>query len=181
MPDTVKESPKAGFWVRFFAFLIDSLILNLILFLFSIESSIAKELASILAKSSPYEELGSVKVLFYLAMLMINMGYFTYFYGSGGQSIGKMIFRLKVVGINGQSIGYRQAFWRWVGYLISGLFLNLGFLWILWDRNKQGWHDKIAGTYVQKIPKTLLFSTLLIIISISPFLRSFPESISTGI
>lgn len=37
---------------------------------------------------------------------------------------------------------------RSVGYLLSVLPLGLGFLWIAWDRRKQGWHDKLAGTVV---------------------------------
>jgi len=38
-----------------------------------------------------------------------------------------------------------------VGYLISALIFYLGFIWIAFDRKKQGWHDKIAGTCVIKI------------------------------
>jgi uncharacterized RDD family membrane protein YckC len=35
--------------------------------------------------------------------------------------------------------------------IISGLILDLGYLWILIDENKQGWHDKIADTYVVRV------------------------------
>jgi uncharacterized RDD family membrane protein YckC len=35
-----------------------------------------------------------------------------------------------------------------IGYAISGFFLGLGFLWTAWDSESQGWHDKIASTYV---------------------------------
>lgn len=37
---------------------------------------------------------------------------------------------------------------EWIGKAISGLLLSLGFLWILFDRDKQGWHDKLMSTYV---------------------------------
>jgi uncharacterized RDD family membrane protein YckC len=40
------------------------------------------------------------------------------------------------------------AFLRWVGYIISAAGICLGFIWIIFDRKKQGWHDKIAGTVV---------------------------------
>jgi uncharacterized RDD family membrane protein YckC len=33
--------------------------------------------------------------------------------------------------------------------------LFLGFFWILWDKDQQGWHDKIAGTVVVRLPKAL--------------------------
>jgi len=35
-----------------------------------------------------------------------------------------------------------------VGYFIAFLPVGLGFFWIIWDKRKQGWHDKIAGTVV---------------------------------
>ena len=40
-----------------------------------------------------------------------------------------------------------------MGKLISAIALCLGFLWIAWDREKQGWHDKIADTHVVKAVK----------------------------
>jgi uncharacterized RDD family membrane protein YckC len=35
--------------------------------------------------------------------------------------------------------------------LVSGVALGLGYLWMLWDPNKQTWHDKVAKTYVVKV------------------------------
>lgn len=62
---------------------------------------------------------------------------------------GKMIADCQIVDANsGQKISFRQALLRYVGYLISAFPLGLGFLWILWDKRKQGWHDKIANTVV---------------------------------
>jgi hypothetical protein len=37
---------------------------------------------------------------------------------------------------------------RYVGYLVSAIVVSLGFIWILFDSKRQGWHDKIAKTYV---------------------------------
>lgn len=48
----------------------------------------------------------------------------------------------------GRRPGPVRAVLRYVGYLVSALPLGLGFLWVIWDRRKQGWHDKIAGTVV---------------------------------
>ncbi len=39
---------------------------------------------------------------------------------------------------------------RYLGYFVSTFPLGLGLLWVGWDRRKQGWHDKIAGTVVVK-------------------------------
>jgi len=47
-------------------------------------------------------------------------------------------------------VGFSRGLLRWAGMEISGVVLFLGYLWILIDKKKQGWHDKIAGTYVVK-------------------------------
>jgi len=57
--------------------------------------------------------------------------------------------KIKLCGTDGTyPVGYGKGFLRWIGMNISSLVIGLGFLWILIDENKQGWHDKIAGTYV---------------------------------
>jgi len=44
--------------------------------------------------------------------------------------------------------GFGQFLLRYLGYLLSALALGLGFLWILFDKRRQGWHDKLARTLV---------------------------------
>jgi uncharacterized RDD family membrane protein YckC len=57
--------------------------------------------------------------------------------------------RIKVVSVNGGNLTYGQAILREVlGKWLSGLFLNLGYLWTVFDSKKQSWHDKIAGSVV---------------------------------
>jgi len=80
--------------------------------------------------------------------LLISIGYFTYFFGNG-QTPGMKVMKIKLCGTDGTyPIGYGKGFIRWIGMLISALVIYIGFLWILIDNDKQGWHDKIAGTYV---------------------------------
>ena len=80
--------------------------------------------------------------------LLIMVGYFTYFFGNG-QTPGMKMARIKLCGTDGTyPIGYGKGFIRWIGMNISGLIAGLGFFWILIDENKQGWHDKMADTYV---------------------------------
>ena len=65
-----------------------------------------------------------------------------------GQTLGKMIFKLRVVKKNGRRITILDALLRnVVGYTISQILL-LGYLWALLDKDKQAWHDKMAGTVV---------------------------------
>lgn len=65
-----------------------------------------------------------------------------------GQTLGKIILRIRVVKKNGNRFGWLDALLRNVfGYAISGMFM-LGYLWALIDRESQAWHDKLAGTVV---------------------------------
>ena len=58
---------------------------------------------------------------------------------------------LKVIKENGASLSWTDAFVRWLLYKISSAVLFLGLFWIGIDGKKQGWHDKVAKTYVIKI------------------------------
>lgn len=73
--------------------------------------------------------------------------YFVVFHGLEGKTIGKWLLGLRVVGEERQTISYRRAFWRWLAMLVLAP-LVLGFLWILWSREKRGWHDFVARTWV---------------------------------
>ncbi len=80
--------------------------------------------------------------------ILVSLAYFTYFFGSG-QTPGMKVMNIKLIRTDGDSeVGYGKGFLRWIGMQISALVIGLGFLWILIDKNKQGWHDKIAGVYV---------------------------------
>lgn len=64
---------------------------------------------------------------------------------------GKMVLKLIIVDAKtGNKASLKQYIIRYVGYLISLIPLGLGYLWIIWDPKKQGWHDKLAGTVVIK-------------------------------
>lgn len=88
-----------------------------------------------------------------LLCITINATYFIYFHGAKGQTPGKMLLRLKVVQASGDEMTYGVAFLRWVGYLVSSVFLFVGYLWVAFDKRKQGWHDKIAATVVVSLPQ----------------------------
>jgi len=49
---------------------------------------------------------------------------------------------------DGSRISFGKAVLRFLGYLVNGVVFNLGYMWAGWDPEKQGWHDKIAGTFV---------------------------------
>ncbi len=66
-----------------------------------------------------------------------------------GTTPGKRALSMYVVKESGQRAGFGTMLFReWIGKWISGLLLMLGFLWILFDKDRQGWHDKLASTFV---------------------------------
>ena len=86
--------------------------------------------------------------------IVLPLLYYWLFTGLKGQTPGKMVLGIKVVNSRGERPGLGVAAMREVlGKLISAIALCLGFLWIAWDKEKQGWHDKIAGTHVVKVVK----------------------------
>lgn len=66
-----------------------------------------------------------------------------------GTTPGKRILGMWVIKEDGRRAGFFTMLVReWIGKAISGMIFSLGFLWILIDRDNQGWHDKLVSTYV---------------------------------
>jgi uncharacterized RDD family membrane protein YckC len=65
-----------------------------------------------------------------------------------GQTIGKLAMGIRVVTADGAPVPVGLSFARAAMKIVSAVALGLGFLWMLWDPNKQTWHDKVAKTYV---------------------------------
>jgi uncharacterized RDD family membrane protein YckC len=143
-----------GFWRRSFAYLIDEVILyffSLILFLVGMLALGLKgeEMGRLLVSSEEMMHgMGIVGLLYIAASFVAGVAYFTWFHGIGGRTPGKILLGLRVIQASGDPMTPGIAFLRWVGYLISGAVLCLGFLWVAFDGRKQGWHDKIAATLV---------------------------------
>jgi uncharacterized RDD family membrane protein YckC len=70
-----------------------------------------------------------------------------------GTTIGGIVCGLQVVRIDGRPIDWPTAVVRALGCFLSLIVVGLGFIWIAFDDGKQGWHDKIAGTAVVRVPK----------------------------
>ena len=115
-----------GFWIRFGASIIDGIVVLLISFVLP----------------GPAGAFG----------ILLLWLYYWLFTGLKGQTLGKMAFGIKVVNAQGDRPGLGVAALREVlGKTVSVIALYIGFLWIIGDKQKQGWHDKIASTYVVKV------------------------------
>ena len=134
MTSTAVTQPKAGFWIRFVALIVDGVILAII----------GGILSNLIFQGEQVRSSG--------LSTLIGLVYFVYFWSAAGkgQTLGMRIFNLKVVKTDGSSLDYVGAFLRYVGLVISFAVVLIGVIWVAFDPNKQGWHDKIAGTYVLK-------------------------------
>ncbi len=121
---------KAPLARRFFAYAIDAIILSLV--------------AGGLRLIPGY----SGSLIGDILSVAIPAIYFIWPYSTTGQTLGKLALKIKVVSIDGSPLNWRKGILRSVGYLLSGAPLGLGFLWAIWDADKQAGHDKIAGTCV---------------------------------
>jgi uncharacterized RDD family membrane protein YckC len=125
------DTVSADFGTRLVAWLIDAVIVGVPVF--------------ILAVILPLP-------LVYLVALIAGVGYQVYFWTTTGQTIGKKAMGLKVVSAEtGELLDYGGAAIRYVGYIVSGIPFYLGYLWMIWDPQHDGWHDKIAKTKVIKV------------------------------
>jgi len=137
VPSPPPVAPEAtveymGFWIRFGASIIDGVVISVVSF--------------VLSRLTWGMAIMSGIFLFWL--------YYWLFTGLKGQTLGKMAVGIKVVNARGDMVGLGGAAMREIlGKLISAIAIGIGFLWIAGDRQKQGWHDKIASTYVVKVVK----------------------------
>jgi uncharacterized RDD family membrane protein YckC len=144
----------AGFWRRLGAYTVDSTIVFFTFIILSIIASLAFFSGAISGNSKNFiadladpSRFSSIMILTWLFFIFFNIAYFTYFHGTTGRTIGKMLFGLQVISADGTPISFGIAFLRAVSYFVSGIFY-LGFIWAAFDKRKQGWHDKIADTVV---------------------------------
>ena len=81
---------------------------------------------------------------------LLSLAYYTYFEGSAsGQTVGKRALDIRVIDFrSGAPIGHGRAFIRWISRILSTIPCLLGYFWMLWDAEKQTWHDKLATSVV---------------------------------
>ena len=137
-----------GFLRRGFAFVVDLIVVIALSTLMGLLSLIGYKVGL----TGSGRSLTRASAIPLLAMVMcgwmvLATAYFVIFHGGDGKTIGKWLLGLRVVGPEQSAISYRRALLRWVGMLAFAPLI-LGFLWVLWSREKRGWHDFLAGTWV---------------------------------
>lgn len=129
----------AGFWIRVVATIIDTLWLTPLLFLF-MYTAFGSNLFSIENPPSATDNIIS-NVIWIVVVLALWIKF--------ASTPGKMLFGMKIVDAKTHDeVPAGRLLLRYIGYFISMIPLFLGIFWVGWDKKKQGWHDKIAGTVV---------------------------------
>ena len=92
-------------------------------------------------------------LLLQLAIAVALVLFFGWFWTRSGQTLGMQAWRLRVQQPDGSPISWRQAVVRMGGAALSALCLGAGYWWLLLDREKRTWHDRLSGTRVVLLPK----------------------------
>ena len=139
--EVVSNDHYAGFTKRLLAFLIDRVFIWLMLY---IVLGYARGF-----KLYSLSSLFSIQTIFIDLLIMV---YFVIFETSSWQgTIGKHLLGIRVVTERYHTLTAENAAWRYIWKYVSALVLMLGFIWVIFDPKKQGWHDKLAHTYVIEI------------------------------
>lgn len=143
--------PKAGFWIRAAACLLDNLLLGATLLVLNTLLLAAAIFVSGDVGSEMQRAMGLIINLF---SMVFSLTYFVFFTGYCGQTPGKMALRLRVIRSDGGGVGYGRAFLREViGKFLSAAILFIGYLMVAFHPRKQGLHDLVADTCVIKLPR----------------------------
>ena len=118
--------PRAGFWIRMLALLIDTVIVGVVFNVLDHHTRL---------------------------QLLALAAYGAIMWKLKGTTVGGIVCNLKIVRVDGREIDWSTAVVRALGCFLSLVVCGLGFIWIAFDPGRQAWHDKIAGTAVVRVPQ----------------------------
>ena len=137
------EVVYAGFWKRYAAYFLDSIVVAII----NVPVSLVFNL---IGAASGNETLAvALSMVAMLGGLVIGIGYYAGFHASkGGATLGKMAVGIKVVRSDGERITFMRGVGRYFGFILSSLTLMIGFIMAAFTERKQALHDMLCDTLV---------------------------------
>jgi uncharacterized RDD family membrane protein YckC len=131
-----------GFWARVLASVLDNIWISIVLVV----------LLLVLAQFGVIRfDMTQTTGLEYTLQILVPLVLIVSLWIKYASTPGKMAFGAKILDADTfQEVPPGRLVLRYVGYIVSFIPLGLGFLWVAFDRRKQGWHDKIARTVVVK-------------------------------
>lgn len=148
--EAMVEARWGGFFRRAGAFLVDILVIALLSALMAVMAYIGYKVG-LAAHNRAVSWSNAAPFLSFMTTASVGLAtvYFVVFHGMAGKTIGKWLFGLRVTGAGRVPITYRRALLRWIGTVgLGAASFGVAFLWILWQREKRGWHDFLARTWV---------------------------------
>jgi len=151
LENTTQENVKyAGFWIRFIAFIIDSIAATLLItpVIYFLVGETRIEDYNLQDPEQLTELISHLSIQLSVETVIFGIIFITFWIVKSATP-GKLLMRCSIV--DARSLGKAsnsQNVIRYIGYFVSMFVFFLGFLWIAFDKRKQGWHDKIAGTVV---------------------------------
>ena len=148
---TMSDLNYASFGQRFLALFVDSILLGIAFIVVIVPVGIMGAATGNDGTLNPFFSV--LIMLIQLLVSVLGFAYMVFFIGRSGQTIGKKVMKIKVVKLDTMDhLTYGGAVLREVlGKMVSGITFYVGYLWMLWDPQKQTLHDKIAGTIVVKV------------------------------
>jgi len=125
-PISIALEDRAGFWHRALALLLDLILIGIMCSIVGLHSH---------------------------GVLVLLAAYGAVMWKLRGTTIGGIICNLRVVRLDGRAIDWPTAIVRALGCFLSAVVAGLGFIWVVFDPERQSWHDKIAGTVVVRTPR----------------------------
>lgn len=142
--------PYGGFWIRFLAYIIDSMVLAIGGGIFG--AILGGMIGFVMGVSGSGEDIALVSgAVGNVVGIVLNWLYFALMESSTWQAtLGKKALGLVVTDLDGRRIGFVRATGRYFAKIVSGIILLIGFMMAGWTQRKQGLHDMMAGTLVWK-------------------------------
>ncbi len=148
----------AGFWKRFLAYIIDTIVLSVLSMILIIPFFIIVGIGAYGSESDYGDGAGAAMLMamlggyFLIAILLIMVVGWLYFAlmesSTKGATLGKMALGIKVTDLTGNKISFGRATGRFFGKIISGLILYIGYIMAGFTQQKQALHDIMAGCLV---------------------------------
>jgi uncharacterized RDD family membrane protein YckC len=126
-PSLLATMPRAIFRDRLAAFVLDVLLVAMVVNILDVDAEDA----------------------FLPFLLVYHIGFWTW----KQTTVGGIVTQLRVVRTDGAPVAFADALIRGLASIFSLAVFFIGALWMLRDPESQTWHDKVAGTYVVKVPK----------------------------
>jgi uncharacterized RDD family membrane protein YckC len=146
--ETKQEIRWGGFFRRAIACIVDVIVLALLGAIMGAMAYVGYKVGlAAHGRTIAWDNVPALVAFFVLGWLGLTTTYFIVFHGMSGKTIGKSLLSLRVVGAEQRPIDYRQAAIRWLA-TVGFAPVGIGFLWVLWQREKRGWHDFVARTWV---------------------------------